>query len=98
MGLYGPALVRHHLSNSLSVLLYRYMDLYESGLLRFWIKEITPQATECFTKSKRKSASQVPIRLLDLVSAFLILGTGLGLALLSFLLEFIYSKLKRNTL
>ena len=73
------------------------MDLYEIGLVRFWVKLIIPQAVECFAKRKKESARQVPIRLSDLVSAFLILGIGVGLAILSFLLELFYAKFKRNS-
>ena len=73
------------------------MDLYESGLLRFWVKQLTPQAEECFLKRKKESARQVPIHLSDLVSAFLILSIGVGLAILSFVLELIYAKFKRHS-
>ena len=70
------------------------MDFFESGLLRFWAKSVIPRADECFfTKKQETSARQVPIRLVDLTSAFLILGVGLGLAVLTFLLERIYFKI-----
>ena len=72
------------------------MDLWESGLLRFWIKELTPQAEKCFAKRKKESARQVPIRLYHLVSAFLILGIGIGLAVLSFLIKLIYAEFNRH--
>ena len=73
------------------------MDLWESGLLRFWIKELTPKAEECFASRKKESARQVPIRLPVLTSAFLILGIGVGLAILCFLLELIYANFKRHS-
>ena len=65
--------------------------------MRFWVKQLTPQAEECFLKRKKESARQVPIHLSDLVSAFLILSIGVGLAILSFVLELIYAKFKRHS-
>ena len=77
------------------------MELWESGLLRHWMKELAPKAEKCFAKlsaeRKKESAKQVPIRLPDLVSAFLILGVGVGLAIFSFLLELIYANFKRDS-
>lgn len=51
----------------------------------------THGAEKCLAKkeSKSSSVSQVPIRLEDLTSAFLILGLGLGMSVLCFLLELI---------
>ena len=72
----------------------RLMDLFESGLMRFWAKTVVPMADKCLTTKKRRTSSrQVPIYLVDLTSAFLILGVGLGLAILTFLLEHIYSRI-----
>ena len=79
----------------------RFMDLWESGLARFWVKSVTPRADECLdTNRKKKTARQVPIRLVDLTSAFLILGIGLGSAIICLMLERIQSKLNsiRNTM
>lgn len=80
------------------------MDLWESGMVRFWVKNLIPRSDECFaSKESRASARQVAIHLQDLMGAFLILGIGLGLATLCYLLELIYySKLyyqqKHNSL
>ena len=75
-------------------IIFRLMDFFESGLLRFWAKSVIPRADECFaTKKQSTSARLVPIRLVDLTSAVLILGVGLGLAVLTFLLEQIYSRI-----
>ena len=71
------------------------MDLYESGIVRFWVKQLPtiPKADECFANDKRRVVSRpAPIQLTDLTSAFLVLGIGIGLATLVFLLETIYSK------
>ena len=71
------------------------MDLWEFGLIRYWVKELTPRAEECFAaKKKEKSVKLVPIHLSDLTSAFLILGIGLGSAILCFLLELTYIRMK----
>nr|CAH0101184.1 unnamed protein product [Daphnia galeata] len=75
------------------------MDLYESGIVRFWVKQLPtiPKADECFANDKRRVVSRpAPIQLTDLTSAFLILGIGIGLATLAFLLETIYAKWKQN--
>jgi hypothetical protein len=73
------------------------LELCETGLIRFWIKNLPtiPKADECFAENKRRVSRPVPIQLTDLISAFLILGIGLGLATLIFLLEKIYSKWQR---
>ena len=65
------------------------MDLYASGIVRFWVNHLPtiPRADECFANNKRKVSRLLPIQLTDLTSAFLILGIGIGLAILSFLLE-----------
>ncbi len=69
------------------------MDFFESGLLRFWAKDVVPRAEKCFSTDRQQtSARQVPIRLVDVTSAFLILGVGIGFALVAFLLEYLYSK------
>jgi ionotropic glutamate receptor len=73
------------------------MELWESGLVRFWVDNIpsTPKAQKCFADTKRQVTRLVPIRLSDLISAFFILGIGIGLATLCFLLELIISNFHR---
>jgi hypothetical protein len=63
------------------------MLLWESGQLPFWVKNDVPPARKCFAQSnpRRNLSRQVPIQLKDLMSAFFILGIGLGLATLAFL-------------
>jgi hypothetical protein len=72
------------------------MDLWESGLMLFWVKNLPtiPKANECFADKKNQVSRLAPIQLSDLTSAFLILGIGLGLATLSFLVELIYFKMR----
>jgi hypothetical protein len=79
---------------------FRLVKLWESGLTYFWgnIAIGKNKATECFQKKRQKSsAQQVPIRLTDLTSAFLILGIGLGLAIIAFVHELIKSKIHSRT-
>lgn len=82
---------------SLSNIIHRLMDYRESGLLNFVIKELPtiPRAEQCFADTTRREARLVPIQLSDLTSAFLILGIGIGLAVLTFLLELLYSRCRR---
>ena len=86
------------LINRLNCLLHRInrriISLWESGHVRFWVQDAIPRADQCFASTKRTQhlARQVPIRLSDLTSAFLILGIGFGLALFTFVLEFTHAK------
>lgn len=69
------------------------MYLWESGLTRYWVDHISPNAYECFDKTPPKdTVGQTGIKLEDLTSAYLILGTGLGLSIISFLFEVIVGK------
>lgn len=74
------------------------MDLWESGLMTFWVRNLPtiPKANECFADEKNQVSRLVPIQLSDLTSAFLILGIGIGLAALSFLLELIYCNMAKK--
>ena len=74
------------------------MEMCEFGLLDYWTHEAfdIPNAEKCFDVKQRKSAKDVPINLVDLTGAFLILGIGLGLAVLCFLLEIIVAKYQRE--
>ena len=54
-----------------------------------------PGSEKCLDK-KEKAAKEVPIKLVDLTSAFLILGIGLGLATLCFLIEIIVAKYQKE--
>ena len=56
-----------------------------------------PKIKNALTKSDKRMGTCLAdsfLRLSHLVSAFLILGIGVGLAILSFLLEIIYAKCK----
>ncbi len=71
--------------------------MLETGILRFVVNHLPtiPRADECLAENKRRVSRPVPIQLTDLISAFLILGIGMGLATLIFLLEKIHSKWRR---
>ena len=74
----------------------RAMRLWETGLARVWADELVPiSAHRCSAKKPKASTRQVGIKLVDLTSAFLILGIGFGLGLLSFLVEIITGRFVR---
>ncbi|KAI9553418.1 hypothetical protein GHT06_021322 [Daphnia sinensis] len=76
----------------------RLLELWETGLTNFWVYNLfpptTPRAEQCFVESTRRVSRRAPIQLSDLTSAFLILGIGTGLAVLSFLTELLYSRFR----
>ncbi|KAK4019074.1 hypothetical protein OUZ56_001104 [Daphnia magna] len=65
------------------------VEVWETGLPSRWTNEVIPQAPQCFAKEKPRAnlTGQNPIRLTDLMGAFLILAVGIGLATIVFLLE-----------
>lgn len=69
--------------------LLRLIELWQTGLTRHWIEHMSPSAYECFDRNPPKSTTSVPIKLVDLTSAFLIFGIGGGLSILIFLLELV---------
>ncbi|KZS18969.1 Uncharacterized protein APZ42_014744 [Daphnia magna] len=74
------------------------VELWETGLAYFWVYKLfsptVSRADQCFVESTRKVSRRAPIQLSDLTSAFLILGIGTGLAVLSFLTELLYSRFR----
>ncbi|KAI9566009.1 hypothetical protein GHT06_009808 [Daphnia sinensis] len=74
------------------------MELWESGLFPYWVRNVVPQAPECFARTKPRtiSAQKMPIRLVDLIGAFFIFGIGFGMAILSILIEKIVSCASRR--
>ena len=65
------------------------IEVWESGLPSFWVKQNMPQAPKCFSKIKPQATrvQKVSIRLQDLKGAFLVLAAGIGLATFTFLVE-----------
>ncbi|XP_045025959.1 glutamate receptor ionotropic, delta-1-like [Daphnia magna] len=74
------------------------MELWESGLFPYWVRNVSPQAPECFAKTKPRtiSARKMPIRLADLIGAFFIFGIGFGLAIFAIFIEQIVSRASRR--
>ena len=76
------------------------MELRENGLLDYYSNQVLyipgSGGSEQCLKKKKNSAKDVPIKLVDLTSAFFILGIGTGLSILCFLLELIVGKYKHE--
>jgi len=71
------------------------MEMWAFGLIDHWINEacFVPNAERCFAPQRDETLKKaVPIKILDLKSAFLIYSMGIGLAFLVFLLELIIYK------
>ena len=69
--------------------------MWAFGLIDHWINEacFVPNAERCFTPQRDETLKKaVPIKILDLKSAFLIYSMGIGLAFLVFLLELTVDK------
>nr|CAH0112523.1 unnamed protein product [Daphnia galeata] len=66
------------------------MKIWETGLPNYWKKISIHQAPKCFSNRRPEAAKKMPIRLNDLLGAFLILGLGFGLATLTFFIENIF--------
>ena len=65
------------------------MELWETGLPEYWVKNSMPRAQKCFEKTKLRitTAARKSIQLNDLTGAFFILVVGISLATISFLIE-----------
>jgi len=60
----------------------------EAGLVDHWKKVYIPSIGQCDLNNYQKSQKKTkPIRLIELSSAFFVLGIGLGLSILAFLME-----------
>ena len=70
------------------------MKMHEFGFIQHYIKKdffVAGGSDKCL-KEEKNSAQDVAIKLVDLTGAFLILGVGIGLAILCFLIELIVAK------
>lgn len=65
------------------------MQLEETGLIRQWVKMLPwiPRADKCFADDAKATAKQTSIKLIDLASAFFILGIGLAVSTFAFIAE-----------
>ena len=62
--------------------------LMEAGLVDHWKKVYIPSIGQCDLNTYQNSQKKTkPIRLIELSSAFFVLGIGLGLSILAFLME-----------
>lgn len=76
------------------------MALWETGLIDFWTREAMNArgGEKCLAPSSTLSKPKlVPIKLIDLTSAFFIIGIGIGVSVLVFLIELITAKYKRES-
>lgn len=75
----------------------RLMYVWETGLVPYWVQNVIPKAYACFDKNQQKTTSKPnAIKLVDLTSAFLILGVGLGLGIIFFIFEIMHYRLIRR--
>ncbi|KZS21010.1 Uncharacterized protein APZ42_012161 [Daphnia magna] len=61
--------------------------LWENGLLAYWSKQYTPNVDKCMVAKAELRKERTALTLLDLSSAFMLLGLGIGSSLLVFFLE-----------
>ena len=71
------------------------MYVWETGLVPYWVQNVIPKAYACFDKNPQKTTSKPnAIKLVDLTSAFLILGVGLGLGIIFFIFEIMHYRFR----
>lgn len=68
----------------------------ETGLVDVWKMNHVPSMERCKLGNQGKNKKPTAITLVQLSSAFVVLGIGLSLAVFSFLLEIILSHFKRG--
>lgn len=68
------------------------MQLAETGLMMNWVSNLkwSPKADECFAEDSRKTAKTTSIKIIDLISVFLILGVGIAFSTLAWLAELVF--------
>ena len=88
-----------------SGILYRVWDIHklfiEYKTFNFYkiincICIIQPNIDQCKMENQQASAQIKPLSLVDMASAFVVLGLGLSLAFLVFLLELVYRRIKKH--
>ena len=55
-----------------------------------------PRIDQCLMENQKDSAGQKPLTLRDMSSAFVVLGLGISLSILAFLLELIYKRIQQH--
>ena len=82
----------------------RLLYLWASGLINYWTDKYTPNVDKCLIKSNKPKINSEndglkALMLKDFTGAFLLLGLGLSMAFLVFLLElivFYYKKVQEQ--
>lgn len=69
------------------------MHLWETGLPQFWLKNSPSIKGPCFQKRKKQTATQKPLRLVDLTSVFAFLGFSVSFSLIVFFIELVIGHL-----
>lgn len=73
---------------SLLFLLSSLMELWETGLINYWVKKAVPSVPQCFVEIKHSAVTHLkPIELGDLTGVFMILGVGMSLSFFVFFIE-----------
>ena len=89
INLYTRLITRASQSNNVKKK-FRLLELWQTGMTRFWIESFLPRADEFFAKKPHKSTAAILIKLVDLTSAFLIFGLGVASSIIMFLIELIF--------
>ena len=72
------------------VSLFRLMQSLEVGLVPYWFSKHTPNIDKCRVDIEKPQGKIKSIKLYDMASAFLVIGFGVALSFLAFLLEIIH--------
>lgn len=69
---------------------YSLLQAISSGLMEYWKKWNTVNMDRCKLENNKDNGKMKSIKLIELSSAFLVLGVGLTLCALNFLLELLF--------
>lgn len=71
----------------------RLLQFWETGIVQREFKSTYSKGSKCLLKTKQSTRPrQIPIRLIDLSSAFFLLGIGIIVSVFSFMAELIFKK------
>ena len=73
----------------------RLQQFWENGIMDRMFAKFTPKIDKCMV-DKKEPPKLSPLKLVDLSSAFVILGIGCGLSLVAFLFEMCMASLQRS--
>lgn len=94
----------HYVTEILSCIHFRLMQIDESGLIQYWTRHTESDLSHhCTRKTKmemkntnKNKSSKKPLTLKGLSGAFLILGVGSSLAVAAFIIELIHGYSSKN--